>query len=233
MEIIKILDRILLFTHIFFAFGSLVIFWIPVIAKKGGKLHNKSGEAYVISMWFVLGTALLLSIHNFTQGDLFGGVFLGFLAILTANPLWFGIAVLQKKKGLDADHNRKQMFFNGAVALTGLMMVALGLYVGIPNGGVLLIIFGSIGATSGLSIFKDLRNPPTESDWLFTHVRGMITSGIAAYTAFFAFGGRSFFEGIFDGYFMIIPWIAPTVIGVTALRILKRKYSVKYKKARG
>jgi len=54
----------------------------------------------------------------------------------------------------------------------------------------------------------------------------MIVGGIAAYTAFFAFGGATFFGNLFDGYAMIIPWILPTIMGVGLIKWYKRKLNV-------
>ena len=229
MEIIALLDKILLPIHIFFAFGSLIIFWIPVFTKLGGDMHRKTGKAYVICMWVVVVTSVWLSINNVIEGHYNASIFLGFIAMITANPLWYGIAILKQKKGLTKSYNRKQMVFNILIALSSLGLLFLGFSIG-PKNGVLMIIFGALGLTSGLTIFKDLRNPPTESNWFITHMRGMVISGIATYTAFFAFGGRTLFENVLTGYWMVLPWVAPTVIGIFIMRKMRTKYEQKTSK---
>ena len=88
-----------------------------------------------------------------------------------------------------------------------------------------MLFFGILGLSAAGTILKDYKNPPKESNWFLTHLTGMLISGIAAYTAFFAFGGRSLFGHILTGHWMIIPWVAPTIIGVIAIKILKRKYA--------
>ena len=226
MEIIALLNKVLLPIHIFFAFGSLIIFWIPVFTKLGGDMHRKTGKAYVICMWVVVLTSIWLSINNVIEGHYNASIFLGFIAMITANPLWYGIAVLKHKKGLTKSYNRKQMAFNLLIFLSGAGLVILGVSIG-PENGILMIIFGILGLTSGGAIIKDLRNPPTESNWFITHIRGMVISGIATYTAFFAFGGRTLFEHILTGYWMIIPWVAPTVIGTLIMRRMRKKYEKK------
>lgn len=231
MGIIEILNSILLPVHIFFAFGSLVIFWIPVFTKMGGDAHRKTGKAYVISMWVVVITSIWLSFNNILEGQYYFAAFLGFIAVITANPLWYGMAILKNKKGRTKSYNQKQMAFNVFIALTGLALFITGMNIGADNGGILLMIFGILGMTTGVAIFKDLRNPPTEANWLFTHVRGMIVSGIATYTAFFAFGGRTLFEHILTGHWMILPWVAPTVIGIIIMRRVRKKYEAKEKLA--
>ncbi|MGK0363491.1 MAG: hypothetical protein ACI85O_000536 [Saprospiraceae bacterium] len=227
MEIIAFLDKILLPIHIFFAFGSLIIFWIPVFTKLGGDMHRKTGKAYVICMWIVVFTSIWLSINNILEGHYQASIFLGFIAMITANPLWYGMAVLKHKKGLTKSYNYKQMAFNLLIFLCGGALVLLGLSISPENGGILMIIFGILGLATGGVIIKDLRTPPTESNWFITHMRGMVISGIATYTAFFAFGGRTLFENILTGYWMILPWVAPTVIGIFIMRRMRIKYEAK------
>jgi len=48
----------------------------------------------------------------------------------------------------------------------------------------------------------------------------MLTTAIAAFTAFFAFGGRSIFGDV-SGYLEVVLWTAPTVFGVAIIRWYK------------
>jgi len=56
------------------------------------------------------------------------------------------------------------------------------------------------------------------------HLNGMIGSGIGAYTAFFAFGGRSLLGELLPGQWQVIPWVLPTVIGVIAASRVSRRW---------
>ena len=58
--------------------------------------------------------------------------------------------------------------------------------------------------------------------WLVEHLSGYIGTGIGAYTAFFAFGGRTLFSDI--GAWQYAFWILPGVIGNIAVVLLARKY---------
>ena len=98
MEIITTIDKILLTTHIIAGFVSLVLFWLPILVKKGGKLHIKIGWVYTYTMWFVVISSGLLSIINVIEGAYYVSLFLGFLAAITAMPLWYGISVLKYKR---------------------------------------------------------------------------------------------------------------------------------------
>ena len=90
--------KTLLFLHVTFGFTSLVLFWLPVFLKKGGKGHFIIGKLYVVAMWIVVATAALLSVKNVIIGKYFMSAFLGFISLITANPLWYGMAILKKKQ---------------------------------------------------------------------------------------------------------------------------------------
>ncbi len=55
----------------------------------------------------------------------------------------------------------------------------------------------------------------------------MIVSGIAAYTAFFAFGARNYMASLLSDDWQILPWVLPTILGVIAIRVLLPRYGGK------
>jgi len=54
--------RLLPLTHIISGTLALITFWLPMNAKKGGKLHTRSGWAYIFAMVGVAITALLMGV---------------------------------------------------------------------------------------------------------------------------------------------------------------------------
>jgi uncharacterized membrane protein len=50
--------------HIMGGFTALLTFWIPVVTKKGGTLHVRSGWVYVIGMVIVAITAVYMVIYR-------------------------------------------------------------------------------------------------------------------------------------------------------------------------
>jgi hypothetical protein len=226
------ITSILLKLHVIAGFLSLVLFWIPLFTKKGGINHVKIGKAYLFLMWLVVISAALLSIKNIIIGDMISAAFLGFLTFITANPLWHGIAILNHKKGLTPSFRKKHLFFEMLVFIGGVLLLAYGIYLKGKGAGVLMIIFGLLGISNIRQIITQIKNPPQKANWFNEHVAGMLTTGIAAYTAFFAFGGRAFMGNIFTGMWMIIPWVAPTVIGTFAIIYLRKYYDQKRKVAK-
>ncbi|MEL7163813.1 MAG: hypothetical protein AAFN92_23850, partial [Bacteroidota bacterium] len=90
-----------------------------------------------------------------------------------------------------------------------------------PGGHGLLVAFGVLGTLVIPSLVQDLRGRQREYEWLEEHLSGMLISAIAAFTAFFSFGGRRIFGETFGGNLEIVVWLAPTVIGVAVIRWYK------------
>ncbi len=59
------------------------------------------------------------------------------------------------------------------------------------------------------------------------HIINMLTSGIAAYTAFLVFGAGRFLQGLLPGLLAIIPWVLPTVLGTIFIVLSVRHYRKK------
>lgn len=216
--------KVILFSHIFFGTISLVCFWLPVLSKKGGKLHNNSGKIYMYCMWFVVISALTLSILNVFNGRYISAGFLGYLSFLTAFPLWYAIQILKQKKTINRTFFMYRRYFASLVFGLAIVMIIWSFVLGVKNEAILLLIFGLIG----LTFFKEVRQTyeqVSKQPWITVHLEGMLTTAIAAYTAFFAFGGSSVFGFIFKDQLQAIPWILPTVIGSIAISKMKKKYS--------
>jgi len=210
-------------THIAFGSISLLVFWIPVFTKKGGKLHNQAGRLYMYTMWVVVGSAALLSVFNFIQKDYITTAFLGFLTILTGHPLWYAIAILKYKKKIPASliKTRKIILFILVFSAAGLVLWSILLKLQGPS--ILLLIFGILGLAQLPLLIKSTQKLQEDGNWIAAHINGMITSGIAAYTAFFAFGGSTFFGEIFTGPLIAIPWTLPSIVGTILISRELRK----------
>ncbi|MEM7551448.1 MAG: hypothetical protein AAF363_17330 [Bacteroidota bacterium] len=220
----KLFFEILLGIHIIAGFSSIVIFWAPIFFKKGDKNHRITGKIYVYFMWVVVSTAFILSIENFIQGDINTALFLGFLSILSANPIWYGVAILNQKRGISESYRKTHYGFNILVFTAGLALVMYGISILDQRIPILMFIFGGLGIANGITIIKDYNKGLKRLNWFQHHYKGMVISAIAAYTAFFSFGGREFFSAILPGQLQVIPWILPTIIGVIAMRLLDRYY---------
>jgi hypothetical protein len=101
----------------------------------------------------------------------------------------------------------------------GLMLLLLGLI----YSNTLHTVFRVLGSVLAIQTGRFcLAKSVSANRWLVEHLSASIGSGIAAYTAFFAFGGRSMFGDL--GQWQIVFWIAPGVIGAIASARMSRKY---------
>jgi len=217
------LDKIILYIHIAFGALSLIVFWIPVLVKKGGDVHIKAGKIYVFTMWVVVITAIILSFINLYQGFYIMAAFLGFLSVITGHPLWYGMVILKHKKEVTPEVQRINTILNWILFAGGAGLAIWSIILKVEGQAILLLIFGIIGMSSA---FPLLFKAKKTKNWLAEHIEGLLGTGIAAYTAFFAFGGSRLLGHIFTDQLIIIPWILPTIIGVFGIKYYKKKLNL-------
>ncbi|WP_228552262.1 DUF2306 domain-containing protein [Gracilibacillus salitolerans] len=87
--------------HIIAGFLALLVFWIPILVRKGGKIHRTIGWVYTCSMAMVALSAFYMGFYRIyydPSGDQAFSWFLVYIAILSAATAWYGIRVLRFKK---------------------------------------------------------------------------------------------------------------------------------------
>lgn len=220
------LSTFILYLHMACGFTSLLLFWIPAFAKKGGKTHKKVGIYYVYVMSIVALSALILSIENLFTNRISMGVFLGFLSLLTARPLWLGIESLSSKKSLNKRYKIIHLFTSLLLSVAGIVLIWFGLHSSSSLAPV-MIIFGILGLTALPELIRMYRTDYTtrNKQWLKDHLSNMIIAGIAAHTAFLVFGGQSILPNTSNTPISIMLWVSPSVIGLFAIAWAKRKYA--------
>jgi len=225
--------------HILFGSIALVLFWVPFFTKKGQLNHVKFGNYYKNSMYAVAATGALMAIivlaipltikakvvenSNDLQISAFYlrlfWAFLLYLAVLSFSTTRHAITVLKVR----ANNAQMRTFWYLAPLVTLTALGPVFIYLGMTYEQPLHIVFGSIGMIVGISMlqycFKKEIKP---REWILAHVDSMIGSGIGAYSAFLAFGGRTMLSDL--GQWQIAFWVAPGVIGVIASWILCKKY---------
>lgn len=220
----EILIKSLNLSHVVAGFISLILFWVPIFTRKGGLNHRKIGNYYVIAMWVVVVTAVALSVKNLIVGRTVMAAFLGFLALITGKPLWLSITALSNKREISDTYRRAQLVMSGLVATAGAALIVYGLVLGGTGIAVFMLIFGALGLSSILDLKANLTEAGAAKHWLEEHLANMCITGIAAHTAFLAFGAQSMFAQLYGSYWSIIPWVAPTVIGIIGIRVAVSRY---------
>jgi uncharacterized membrane protein YsdA (DUF1294 family) len=236
------LHSILLGFHILFGAMALVLFWMPVIMKKGSLDHIKYGRNYAKVMYTVAATGAIMAIlvlmdplmlkSSFitAETDLQAFVtnvrafwlFLLYLCLLTFAGIRHGLLVLRVKAQRQRLRSPLHVLTLLALLIGGIALLSMGLI----RHNTLHTIFGVLGTAIGTQMLRYcFAKQINHKQWLVEHLTSFIGTGIGAYTAFLAFGGRSLFSGL--GEWQIIFWITPGLIGGIASGILSRNYKAK------
>jgi uncharacterized membrane protein len=229
--------------HIILGCIALLLFWLPMLSRKGSAVHRSSGRYYGHLMKAVAVSGLLMtSMVWFDPVAIKGAdlmvdgqipqrkldffmlinLFLFLLSLLT----W--VTIRHATGSLLCKQDRaplKHWSYQAPVWL--LMIVAVyGGWQGFLFNMPLVMVFAGISLFTCFGILTYLHTKTvTANRWLIEHASAMIGSGIAAYTAFFAFGGRALFAEFLTGHWIMLPWLIPTVIGVPATIWFKRRLS--------
>lgn len=235
------LHSLLLKLHILLGVIALVLFWLPMLSRKGSSVHRKSGRYYAYLMKAVALSGLVMtSVVWFDPIGIKGAdmmvdgqipqrkleffmlinLFLFLLSLLTWVTIRHATGTLLCKQNREP---LKHWSYQTPVWL--LVVVALyGAWQGFKFSMPLVMVFAGISLMTCFGILTYLHTKTvTANRWLIEHASAMIGSGIAAYTAFFAFGGRALFAEWLTGHWIMLPWLIPTVIGVPVTIWFKRR----------
>lgn len=236
----------LFFIHILVGTAALILFWVPIFTKKGQLQHQRFGRAYRNIMYCVAATGALMAIMviaipltvkpfladapnvNATVTNIrFFWLFLLYLALLSYTTTRHGDAVLKAKCNLSGLRSFTYISPLAMLAAGGVVFIGIG----IVRENMLHLVFGIMGMTVGISMLRySLAKHIQPKAYILEHIGSMIGSGIGAYTAFFAFGGRQLLSGV--GSYQIIFWIIPGVAGSVMSFYLTKKYKKVYRISR-
>lgn len=221
--------QIALFLHVSSGFASIVLFWLPVFTKKGGNIHRKIGKAYIFLMWVVIFSGIVLTVNKFHEGmtdivAMDGAIFLGFLVLLAARPVWYGIAILRSKEHLSPKLKHYHILLKISLAVYGLLMLVYAIYRQGEGMSPVMFVFALLGMMAGREAWMDYKSTSTHSNWLREHFEGMVFSGVAAYTAFFVIGGNELFGQYLNNFWIMVQWVSPTIIGMLLIFFYRNKF---------
>lgn len=235
-----IIFKIMLAGHISVGMCALFLFWFPAYSKKGSPRHKKFGNWYTLSMYGVVITGMAMALLSIAipewvkpeafvnsenkamvrEGIVRFALLLFHLSLLTLVSVRYGKLVLKAKVNQQSIKGPFQLFITFALLVSG----ALILWFGIATGHILMLVFGPLGLFISITnLHFTFKRHIKKTDWLVEHLGGYIGSGIAAYTAFIAFGGRHIFTS--TGFMQIMFWVAPGLVGVIFISALSRKYA--------
>ncbi len=187
--------------HIVTGATGAIIFWVPVLGRKGGVDHRKWGRIFTWCMLATGGFATAMSLltlydpigtHPHLEGrfdEVFIRAIFGWLmlhmGILTVNLAWYGWLCVLNRRDHMANRSRFNLGLQAAVIIAALNCALQGWL----SGQFLMIGLSVVGVATGVTNLFFILNPrPAPMVWQKEHLKGLVGCGISVYTAFFAFG---------------------------------------------
>jgi len=223
-----------LITHIAFGFLALGVGIVPMLSKKGNRLHNQTGLAYYWSMMIVAFSSIgLVLTSQFNDGRLF----------LTGIAVFSFYLCFTGKRALQQRGNEPVRWYDWAVSsamgFASLMMMAYGLYYvqrsmvagQVYSMSILFLAFGLFSGTNALYDFRKYLSPEKakygSKEWFFIHIERMGGSYIATFTAFALVNIRYIFPEAPTAV-VVGTWIMPGIVGGFFIGRAVRKYAAKF-----
>ena len=227
-----LIHETLLDLHVVLGALALILFWIPIFARKGGPTHVRYGKIYVWLMYIVAVSGVVMSVMvlvnpgyfkpnaSLTSVYQFYSLLL-FLSALTFVSVRHAMLVLKHKT--DTSVFRRFGFLWMPATLVGGGIALLIIAVSSSSTLILHYVFSGLGMFIGASMghFAFRKNPPRKI-WLTEHIGAILGSGIAAYTAFLAFGARNWLSVLGD--WQLAAWILPSVVGTAGIIWATRRW---------
>ncbi|WP_077213127.1 DUF2306 domain-containing protein [Bacillus dakarensis] len=196
--------------HIIGGFIALFVFWIPIVTKKGGKIHIISGWVYVTGMVVVSVSALYMGVFRIldpasSNDTISFSIFLIFIAILSSSTAFYGIRVLRFKNRKDSHRHIADLGFSILLLISSIFISTYGFIQEMP----LLSWFPFLGIFLAATQLKYwLRKPSVKMHWWFEHLSGMIGCSISTITAFSVFAAPRLLN--IDSVNILL-WFLPTI----------------------
>lgn len=245
-SVLHTIHQISFFLHVVTGGLALLIFWVPMLSKKGNRTHRNYGEIFVYGMYAVSISGFIMTLlvladpigirkpeRNLTfeeandlayQYRIFAG-FLFMLSLLVFSNIRQSILVLNAKAERQILRSTQHIALLCFLGCSGIVVAVIGFAQNI----LLFKIFSILSIVSSIGMLHYIFKPNLKPrEWIIAHLGNIIGAGIAAYTAFFAFGGSRLFAAFLSGNLQVIPWVLPGIIGTIASIHLTKKYRKKF-----
>lgn len=227
-----------LYLHIIGGIMALMLFWIPVFARKGSTIHKRIGRYFARLMYMVGISGIILSAMDLLMPTQLHpdnavaivrnrAIFLLSLSLLVLTTTRHGWLTITYKDNREPLRHPLQLLLVGLLLASGIGLLTLGL----TAGNTIYIVFGALEVVLSAELlrytFKKVTRP---REWWTEHLGGLIASGIGAYTAFAVVGAASLMGPLFGQWpwLPVLVWVGPGVIGGVAITIVSRHYRRKF-----
>lgn len=241
-SIADVVMNILVAAHVAAGFVGLAAFWIPVFARKGGRVHVQAGRVYAWCAYVVTVSAVVASAGRIAalqaQGigvadrpEPYGfALFLGYLGVVTFATVRHAMRVVATRQSPE----RLRTPFHQALAWVSIagsgavIVFALAAWSDISP---ILLGLSPIGLFTGPGMLRMMRRPRgRRMGWFYSHLGSMLGGGIAFHTAFAVFGAQRLWDYDLAGPLAVVPWILPTAVGIPAIVVWTRYYRRRFER---
>jgi hypothetical protein len=217
--------------HIIGGATGLVVFWVPVLGRKGGDTHKRWGRYFAWSMIWTgiaatgMGLCSLiapLETHpKLTDAALIRGLFgwmMLYLAILTVGLAWHGLTTIRNK----TNHSANRHWLNVSLQVVTIIAALNCAFQGWLIGQTLMIGVAGVGLASAAVYLYFIFSPkPPRGEFIMQHMQALLGAGISVYTAFLAFGAVRLMP---SQAFNTTLWAIPTIVGVGIMIYYRGKH---------
>ena len=217
--------------HVFAGTMALGIFLVPMLAKKGGRIHVQAGWVYTIAMLTVGVTASIITPWRAfvdparSAESISFAFFLFYISIFALAAIWYGLSALKSKQRKEPSRRARHLSPPLATLALGLAAQTIGLKLE----SVLLMSFPFVGHIISVQQLRYWLRAPTEKmHWWYAHMDGMSVAVISTITAFLV----TAIPRVFPDMALKSPvlWIAPGVVLGTIFNRWAASYRKKFER---
>ncbi len=195
---------------------------VPLLSKKGGRIHRRAGWIFVSGMTISSATGLVMTVLWLGWPEVFkpgespealqaSAAFLGTLSLLTTAALWSGLRAFARKRSAAPQPSLIDVGLPLVLAVAGVATGALGL----TRGRGLWVLFAAIEIGNAIADLRFVLRPlSSPRAWWYQHMRAMMIACITALTAFLVVAMGRTVGSWLPPSLAFVPWIAPSLIAV-------------------
>lgn len=200
---------------------ALVVAPLAMGVRKGGRWHRRWGRSFVLAMFIVCVSAVVVALHR-------GNALMALLAVFSFHLTAAGWRALylkrlhkgQRPAAIDWVLHGTAGIMNFCLLLWGVGGMVL--YHTDDPRHILFAVFGAIGTLLVLRYARQFfKRRHDRHEWFYDHVTGMLAGYIATVSAFSAVNLSGHLPGL-------VAWLWPTVVGTPAIFLLVRHYRRRY-----
>lgn len=232
----------LVLAHVATGFVGLAAFWIPLFARKGGRVHVQAGRvftycAYVVTLSAVTAAAGRIAALQ-AQGlgpadrpETYGfALFLGYLGLATFATVRHAIRVVETRRSPETLRTpfHEALAWASIAGSAVVIAFALGVWTDVSP---ILLGLSPVGLVTGSGMLRLMRRPGARRmGWFYSHLGSMLGGGIAFHTAFAVFGAQRLWAYDLAGPLAVVPWLLPTAVGIPAIVVWTRYYQRRFER---